>query len=282
MAERGDAAQSGQAGPGQVRAIARALAVLRALAASNGGLTLSETAEETGLAPSTAHRILTTLESERFVRYDSTLGLWQVGVAAFSVGGAFARNREVVSLARPFLRRLSELSGETANIYVESGGEVVCMAQMESRHTMRAITQVGGRVRMHWSAAGKVLLATMEDAEIRRILDRQGMPRATPRTITSPEAMMREIAAIRRSGFARDDEEYAEGLRCIAAPVFDENGRAVAAVSVSGPTQRITRERIPALESSLGELAAMITREYGGTAPRGWQQRSGRDPAALL
>lgn len=266
---------------GQVRSITRALSILRALAASTDGLTLSETAERSGLAPSTAHRILTTLESERFVRFDTAVGLWQVGVAAFTVGAAFARNREVVTLARPYLRRLMEVTGETANIYVESGGEVVCMAQVESRHTMRAITQVGGRVKMHWSAAGKAILSGMTDAHVQRILADQGMPRATARTLTTPEALMREIAQVRRTRFAHDNEEFTEGLRCLATPIYNEAGKVVAAVSISGPTARITPDRIAGLEQTLGQVAEEIMRDYGGSPPAE-QVRAGRGQAALL
>lgn len=266
---------------GQVRSITRALSLLRALAASSEGLTLSEAAEIAGLAPSTAHRILTTLESERFVRFDTSVGLWQVGVAAFTVGAAFARNREVVTLARPYLRRLMEVTGETANIYVESGGEAVCMAQVESRHTMRAITQVGGRVKMHWSAAGKALLSGMADAHIHQILAEQTMPRATRATITDAVSLMDEIGQVRVSRFAHDVEEYTEGLRCIASPVFNEAGRAVAAISISGPTARITPTRIAGLETILGEVADEITRDYGGQRPEP-QIRAGRAQSALL
>lgn len=252
---------------GQVRSITRALAILRALAAASDGLTLSETAERSGLAPSTAHRILTTLESERFVRFDASAGMWQVGVAAFTVGSAFARNRDVIGLARPYLRRLMEVTGETANIFVESGGEVICMAQVESRHTMRAITQVGGRVKMHWSGAGKALLAAMPDERVARILAEHGQPRATPQTLTTPEALMANLATIRTRRFAHDAEEFTDGLRCLGVALFNELGRPVAALSISGPTARVTPARLPALEELLGQVADEIMRDFGGRAP---------------
>lgn len=259
--------ESDEVRSGQVRSVVRALSILRTLAASTEGLTLSETAERAGLAPSTAHRILTTLESERFVRFDSANALWQVGVGAFMVGGAFTRSRDIVGLARPFLRRLMEMTGETANIYLESGGEVICMAQVESRHTMRAITQVGGRARMHWTAAGKALLAAMTDDQVLRIVAEHGMPRATPNTLTEPAPLLRELDAIRRSRFAHDNEESTEGLRCIAVAIHNEAGRAVAAISISGPSARITAARIPSLEDLLGQVADEIIRDYGGRPP---------------
>ncbi|MEO0681896.1 MAG: IclR family transcriptional regulator [Pseudomonadota bacterium] len=249
---------------GQVRSITRAISVLRALAESQDGLTLSETASAAGLAASTAHRILTTLESERFVRFDPSSGSWHVGVGAFTAGAAFARTRDVIVLARPYMRRLMETTGETANIFLESGGEAVCMAQVESRHSMRALTRVGGRVKMHWSAAGKAMLAHMRPEHARRILEEHGMPRATARTRIDVEALFGELAEVRRAGAAVDDEEHAEGLRCAAGAVLNEAGAPAAAISVSGPKSRITDERLEQLRDTVARICREVTRDYGG------------------
>ena len=163
---------------GQVRSLTRALTMLRHLAESGDGMSLTELSEAASLPPSTTHRLLTTLESERFVRPDPQGGLWRIGVAAFFVGTAFARSRDKLTLARPYLRRLMETSGETANLFVESDGEAICIGQIESRHAMRAITGVGGRVLLHSSGAGKVLLAHMEAARRQRILATMALPTA--------------------------------------------------------------------------------------------------------
>ncbi len=249
---------------GQVRAITRAVSVMRALAESPEGLTLSETAAQAGLAASTAHRILTTLESERFVRFDATTGAWHVGVSAFTVGAAFSRTRDVIVLARPYMRRLMESTGETANIFLESGGELVCMGQVESRHAMRAITRVGGRLKMHWSAAGKAMLASMRPEHARLILEEQGLPKATPRTLTEMDALSAELEKVRRTGIAVDDEEHADGLRCVAAAVLNEAGAPVAAISVSGPKSRIPDDRLAQLRDTVSRIVGEVTREFGG------------------
>ncbi|HUF87724.1 MAG TPA: IclR family transcriptional regulator C-terminal domain-containing protein [Thermohalobaculum sp.] len=252
---------------GQVRSLTRALTLLRHLADSGEGLSLTDLAEAAALPPSTTHRLLTTLESERFVRPDPQAGVWRIGVAAFYVGSAFARNRDKLTLTRPYLRRLMELSGETANLFVESDGEAICIGQIESRHAMRAITGVGGRVAMHASGAGKALLAHMEPARRTRLLGELVLTRETDRTITERDRLQRELEEIRRRGHAVDDEEHALGLRCVAAPVFDETGWAVAAISVSGPGPRIPAERLPALGQMVAQAALEATREYGGTPP---------------
>ena len=252
---------------GQVRSLTRALTLLRHLAESGDGMSLTELSEAASLPPSTTHRLLTTLESERFVRPDPHGGLWRIGVAAFFVGTAFARSRDKLSLARPYLRRLMETSGETANLFVESDNEAICIGQIESRHAMRAITGVGGRVLLHSSGTGKVLLAHMEPSRRQRIIATMALPRKTQRTILDRAQLEKELNEVIHIGYAIDDEEHALGLRCVAAPLFDELGRAVAAVSISGPSARIPVERLPILGRMVAQAALEATRDYGGTVP---------------
>ena len=253
---------------GQVRSLTRALTLMRHLAASGDGMTLTELSEAAGLPPSTTHRLLTTLESERFVRPDPQIGLWRIGVAAFFVGSAFARSRDTLTLARPYLRRLMEMSGETANLFLESDGEAVCIGQIESRHAMRAITGVGGRVRLHSSGAGKALLAHMETSRRNMLLSSMTLSRITPATITDRSVLETELEQIRRTGYAVDDEEHALGLRCVSAPLFDEFGQAVAAISVSGPGARIPADRLGSIGSLVAQAASEATRDFGGAPPR--------------
>lgn len=252
---------------GQVRSLTRALTILQRMAARPEGMSLTELAEATSLPPSTTHRLLTTLEAERFVRPDPNGGQWRVGVAAFFVGSAFARSRDTLGLVRPYLRRMMELSGETANLFVESDGEAVCIGQIESRHAMRAITGVGGRVQMHSSAAGKVLLAYMDEQRRRAIIGDDALNRITDKTICTPDALSADLDQVRRNGFAKDDEEHAIGMRCLSAPIFNEFDEVVAALSISGPTARISDTRLKSLSEMLVQAAREATRDFGGTVP---------------
>ena len=249
---------------GQVRSLTRALSILQSLAGRSEGMSLTELSEATGLPPSTTHRLLTTLEAERFVRPDPNGGLWRIGVAAFYVGSAFARSRDTLALIRPYLRRLMEVTGETANLFVESDGEAVCIGQIESRHAMRAITGVGGRVMLHSSGAGKVLLA-FADTERRALVVAGPLPRVTDKTLATEQALSRELDRVRSSGHAIDDEEHAVGLRCVAAPIFNEFNEVVAAISISGPTARIPDHRLTGLGDVVGKAAAEATRDFGGS-----------------
>ena len=240
---------------------------MRHLAASGDGMTLTELAEAAGLPPSTTHRLLTTLESERFVRPDPQVGLWRIGVAAFFVGSSFARSRDTLTMVRPYLRRLMEMSGETSNLFLESDGEAVCIGQVESRHAMRAITGVGGRVHLHSSAAGKALLAFMDPTRQKMLLSSLNLARITPATLTERGPLEENLVKVRRTGFAVDDEEHALGMRCVSAPVFNEFGHAVAAVSVSGPSARIPTNRLEAIGKLLFQAATEATRDFGGVLP---------------
>ncbi len=248
---------------GQVQSLTRALNLLRAISDHDGG-TLSELVARTGLPPSTAHRLLTTLESERFVQYDSSSGLWRIGLSAFLVGAGFQRTRDILRVARPFLKRLMEQSGETANIYLVNDGEIVCAAQVESRQMMRAITRVGGRPPLYCSGAGKAYLSRLPEALRNETVAGFHLKALTERTVTSAARLISELEDVRRLGYAVDDEEHALGVRCVAAPVLDEQGAPVAAISVSGPVTRMDKTRLMRLGGLIKSAAREITRDYGG------------------
>jgi IclR family acetate operon transcriptional repressor len=251
-----------------VQSLSRALMMLNTLAKSDPGLSLSELAQKVELPISTVHRLLSTLQHENFVRYDPERGAWLVGVQSFIVGSAFLRSRELAAIARPLMRELMEHSGETVNLAVEDVGEAIYIAQVECRQTMRAIARPGGRAAMHASALGKALLSAMSDWEVERILTERGLPKLTDKTITVPEKLLAELKVVRGRGFAIDNEENAVGLRCVAATIFDEYARPAAAVSLSGPTVRITPEFLPNLGEAVHETALRITRGLGGHAPK--------------
>ncbi len=249
---------------GGVQSLARALSILEALAANDEGLTLTSLAKMVSLPPSTAHRLLTTLQRQRFVRFDPASMTWQIGVQAFVVGNAFMRSRDIVAVARPYMHRLMEESGETTNLYILNGGEAICMAQVQCRQAVRAISRPGGRLGLHLSAAGKAMLAHTPRNEVVEIVARHGLPRATPNTIGSLRKLRAELVRTRSRGFAIDDEEGALGLRCIAAPILDDRGIVHAALSLAAPTARMSDERLAKLGGMVAAAARSVTVELGG------------------
>jgi IclR family acetate operon transcriptional repressor len=162
--------------------------------------------------------------------------------------------------------QLMERSGETVNLAVEDRGEAIYIAQIECRKTMRAIARPGGRAPMHASGVGKALLAGLPDEEVDRVIALNGLPAATEKTISTPSQLRADLRLIRKRGFAIDDEESAIGLRCIAAAVLDEFGRSTAALSLSGPTARISDDLLEPLSDAVRAAAAQITAAIGGTA----------------
>ncbi|MCR9257131.1 MAG: helix-turn-helix domain-containing protein [Alphaproteobacteria bacterium] len=261
-----------------VQSLDRALALVDAVSQSDGGATLSVLAARTGLAPSTAHRLLRTLEMRRFVQHDIDSGIWTVGVGAFTAGTAFLQTRDVVATARPFMRTLMEASGESVNLGVQDGAEVVFLAQVECREVMRVLARPGGRAPIHCSGMGKALLGAITDeAERERILAQAPLHRYTNKTRAEVDSLVADARQVQLEGYAFDDEEYAPGLRCVAAPIFDEHGEPVAAISLSGPSARLTDGRLPVLGAQVRNAALEVTRAMGGRIPAMMQMQGAAD-----
>jgi IclR family acetate operon transcriptional repressor len=251
----------------QVQSLVRALSILDGLALADEGTTLTEIAQQIGLSPSTAHRLLTTLEQARYVHFDAERKLWAVGVQAFITGSAFLKTRNLVLCARPHMRALMEETEETVNLAVADQNEAIYLAQVECRHMMRAFARPGGRVPLHCSSVGKVLLAAMTDIELAKVLHDRGLPKVTIKTITTPSALKADLALVRDRGYALDDEEHAVGLRCVASVIYNENSDPIGAVSLSGPMARIPDERIAVLGELVRRKANVITEQLGGVVP---------------
>ena len=252
---------------GGVQSVDRALQIIETLAEDDEGYRLSDLAVRTGLSTSTAHRLLTTLEKRRFVQFDPTCSKWHVGAQSFAVGATFTRRRNVVAQAVPYLRRLRDRTRETANLAVVDDEAIMVLTRVESREIMRSLTKVGGRVAMVASGVGKAVLATYSDAEVGAIIRHHGMPRLTEKSIVRPGDLFKDLAAIRRQGYAVDNEEACMGLRCIAAVVYNDCSEPLAAISVSGMTSRVSDDRLPDLGRAVREVAEELTAALGGAMP---------------
>jgi IclR family acetate operon transcriptional repressor len=165
------------------------------------------------------------------------------------------------------MHHLVEQCGETVNLGVIDQGEVVFISQVESQEVMRMIVRLGSRSPIHASGVGKALLANMPEQRVASILQHRGLARFTDYTIDNPAALRAELEQVRQQGYALDDEEHAVGLRCVAAPIFDENGQALAAISLSGPKARIVDSRLSELGNAIRQTAVEITQVLGGRIP---------------
>ena len=252
---------------GGVQSVDRALSIIEALAEDDEGYRLTDLAIRTGLSSSTVHRLLTTLEKRRFVQFDRDESTWHIGAQSFAVGSTFVRRRNFTTQALPYLRKLRDQTRETANLAVVDDGAMVVLTRVESREIMRSVTKVGGRVPMVASGLGKALLATYSEQDVFAIIQRDGMPRLTSKSIVRAGELCKSLHDIRRQGYSVDDEEALMGLRCVSAVVYDDRSEPLAAISVSGKTSRVPNDRLPILGKLVQAVAAEMTMALGGTAP---------------
>ena len=246
-----------------VKSLDRALEVLVRLGEMQGG-TLSEIAGALNQSPATIYRVLTTFQGRGFVDFDEQSQVWNIGPAAFLTGSQFLRRTSLVERARPIMRDLMEATGETANLGIERDGKVLFLGQVETHATIRAFFPPGTASAMHASGIGKALLSRMDDKRQRAVLAAGKLEQFTPHTLTEPDAIIADLRAAKLRGYAIDGEERNLGMRCIAAPVYNVFGEAVAGVSVSGPTSRITQDRIEDLAAPVMQAAADLTIAIGG------------------
>lgn len=221
---------------GGVQSVERTFELLELMADAGGEVALSDLAETSGLPLPTIHRIMRTLVSSGYARQQPSRK-YALGPRLIRLGET--ASRALGSWARPYLVELTEATGETSNMAVLDGEQIVYVAQAPSQHSMRMFTEVGRRVDAHATAVGKAILANLPDDEVTQLLSRARMRPQTERTITTVAAMREELARIRTEGYAMDDGEQEVGVRCYAVAV--PAAPAGAAISISGPEGRMAR-----------------------------------------
>lgn len=246
----------------QIRVIDRALGLLRCFSFEKSELSLVELAEMADLSRPTAHRLLSSLAHYRLVEQDPETKRYRLGLGLLELGNLVLAGLKPVELAKPGLELLVKRTGETAHMAVMDDGMATYVAKVEGSFSMRMGSRVGLRLPCHCTGLGKALLAFDSD-DLDAYYDSGPLLRRTSRTITDIERLRAEIELIRQRGFALDDEEFEEHLRCIAAPVFDHTGTAIAAVSVSGPTTRITDEVVLDWSKEVMSVAREISTALG-------------------
>lgn len=264
---RGKANAATGAISGGVQSLTRGLTLLEKLAETEGGITLTEISHRVNLPPSTAHRLLNTLADMGFVYQAKDSGLWYVGLKTYRVGCAFVSNRDFVGESHAYLRKLMEASGETANLSILDGTYACFIAQVQCHEVMRMLVRLGSRIPAHASGSGKAMLSALPEDELAIVLRDSHLVQLTTKTITDPDKLRQQFAAIRARGYSYDDEENAMGLRCVAAPIYDEFAEPLGAISLAGPIARLTDERILKLGPLVAHTAREITEKLGGVVP---------------
>lgn len=243
-------------GPNSV--LGRAMTLLTAFGPNEVELSLAELARRTGLAKSTAHRLLNELTGWDLV--ERTSGGFRLGMRLFELGSLVPRQRGLREAAAPFLADLFEATHETVHLAMLDGLEVVYVQKLDSRRGPKVPSRVGGRLPAHCTGVGKAMLAFSPPERVDAALA-AGLHRRAPRTVIAPGLLRQELAEIRERGVALEHEESTVGITCVAAPVLDATGMATAAVSITGWVNRIDLARFaPAVRTA----ALGISRILGG------------------
>ena len=246
-----------------VRSVDRAASLLLALGESQGEAGVTELARRLGLHKSTASRLLATLQRRGLVEQDDETGKYRLGLVVIRLAERAERTLDLRSLALPELERLARLTHETAGLGVLDGDQVLFVAQADGPNLIAVGDWTGRASTLHANASGKVLLASLAEREVLRIV-RRGLTRYTDRTITDLEPLLEELARARRRGYSTTISELETGLTAVAAPVLDARSQVIAAVEVWGPAFRLTPRRLPELAAQARETALAISVRLGG------------------
>jgi DNA-binding IclR family transcriptional regulator len=259
-----------------VQTIERTTMILDIIGRYPNGLSLGDLARQAGLPKGTTHRLVSSMAYFNFIFQDPVTKNYQLGFKLVELGNLLLSQIDLRSEARPYLIHLSKLVKETIHLVVLDEDKALYIDKVDL-HTkssgLQMISRLGSRLDLHCSSVGKVLLAHMDNHEAKAIIATIGLTKHTARTITDPARLMRHLESIRNNGYAIDDEENEEGIRCVAAPIYNGRGGIEAAVSISGPMTRITMERIETdLKERVCETANHISTKlgYGGFGKTGW------------
>jgi DNA-binding IclR family transcriptional regulator len=248
---------------GGVQSLGRAFSILEEIARHREGIGLADLSKRVGLHNSTTFHLAKTMVSLGYVRQARDTKRYRVGRPLFALAASALDEIEMVNLATPILEDLSRESGESGHFAVRMGDAVVVIARTSGAGAFQLTDRVGVVRPAHCTALGKIVLASLRPDQLKRFLERVELKPSTGRSITDPNALMREVAEVRRSALAIDDGEYNAEVRCVAVPVFNFTGDVIGALGVSGPVWRMTDEVLKGRAKQVRAAAARLSAEFG-------------------
>ena len=250
-----------------VQTIERTSLILDILGQSPQGISIRDLSEKIKLPKGTTHRLVSSLTYFGYARQDSKTRNYFLGFKLVELGNLLLSQLDLRKEAEPFLRDLAERTKETVHMVFLDRGEIVYIDKVELDHNpsgLRMASRVGLRNPAHSSAVGKVLLSHLPEEELNLLIKEKGLPKRTENTITDPTQLKEHLKSVQSQGCAVDDEENERGIRCVAAPIYNETGRAIAAISISGPAFRITKKVVQeTLKKEVMETASKISQRLG-------------------
>ncbi len=254
-------------GPYQLHSLDRAISVLEALSESDSPLSLAEICQRMGLHKSTAHRSLMVLERSALIERTQD-NRFRLGLKLYELGNRAVEQIDLRARIHPFFRRLSMQVSETVHLSVLQKTKVVYLDKVEPNRRVCMSSKIGTSNPVYCTSMGKAMLAFQAEETIEQIIAKIKFTRYTHKTLYTREMLLKALERVRRRGYAIDDEEIELGVRCIGAPIFNENHRAIAAVSVSGPSSRITSQSLPAIAKHLLSCCREISASLGMRAKK--------------
>ena len=243
----------------------KALDILETIRSSRSGMSLTDLARAAGIPKPTVYRILATMESRGYLARNEA-SRYRITRKFFELQSEESEEQLLLREAQPVMERLAGSCRETLNLGILDAGEVVVVSTIESPQAIRMSSKIGNRRQLHSTALGKVLLSGLPDKELQRLIRLKGLPRLTPYTLVTKQALLAEVAQVRKEGFARDNEENEPGGCCIGAPILGPGGRVIAALSISAPVFRMNAERVQSLVGDLTAACQTITRAIASGA----------------
>ncbi|WP_102027631.1 IclR family transcriptional regulator [Salirhabdus sp. Marseille-P4669] len=242
--------------------VKNALKILRSFTMDEPEKKISELSQSLGVNKSTVSRTMATLASEGFVYKDPETKKYRLGLSILSLSGVVNYQMDIYRESQPVLTKLVDSLGETAHISVLDHLDVIYLQKVDCNHPVRYLTHVGKRNPTYATSSGKVLLAHADESFVNQVID-NGLQQFTKNTITDPERLKTKLAEVRKNGYACSMEEILEGVNSIGAPIYDYQGKVIAALSVVGPKQRILPHKIESMSKKVVSAAMEISNRMG-------------------
>lgn len=246
-----------------VQSVDRALSILEVLSEYNQGLGVTEISDKIGLHKSTVHRLLGTLIYKGYVTQDAESNKYKITLKLFELGNKKVEDMDILTASKPYTKELMEKVNEVVHFVIREGNNIVYIDKVEVDNTIRMASTIGRRSPLYCTAVGKAILAQLSDKEVEKIWNSSKIEKLTEFTITDLEEMRRELEKVRRKGYAIDNEENELGVRCAGAPIFNRFGKVEGAISISGPTIRVTECKVKEFAKEVVKYAGLISKELG-------------------
>ena len=248
-----------------IQSIDRALQILELFSLEKPEWRITEISKALNIYKSNVYNVLTTLAERGFVVKDSKTDKYKLGIKFFELGSIVIKNMDLRKIAHPYIEELSKEFNETVHLGVLDKGRVVSIEREESDKGLCSHIEIGKRTPLHCTAVGKAIMAYLSEDEIDLIIKEKGLERFTENTVTTKKDLKNELKKIREQGYAVDNMEHEEGVRCVAGPIRDYTGKVIASMSISGPAFRINEDNIPVMAKKVKEYCNCISKEMGYT-----------------